>query len=304
MDKENLTNYHNPVMLQESIEALAIRPDGVYVDVTMGGGGHTRAILARLGANGRLFSFDQDADAAQNCPVDERFRFMPFNFRHLQRSLRLEGVRQVDGILADLGVSSYQFDEPTRGFSHRFDAQLDMRMNTQEARTARHILQTYTAEELQRVFGEYGEVRNARTLAQAIVQQRDQKALRTTAEFLYFLGPLIKGERHRYLAQVFQALRIEVNDEMGALREFLQQTVDMLAPKGRLVVLSYHSLEDRLVKNWILHGTFDDEPVKDFYGNIQTPFIPVSRKPILPSKTEMEQNTRAHSAKMRVAERK
>lgn len=257
-----------------------------------------------MSSKGRLFGFDQDSDAQHNCPNDSRFRFLPFNFRYLQRSLRLEGVSQVQGILADLGVSSHQFDVPERGFSHRYAAPLDMRMNAIEGITAETVLQTYSAEKLQTILGEYGEVRNARTLAQTIVEQRDKKPLRTTGDLLYLLEPLIRGNRARYLAQVFQALRIEVNDEMGALRDFLQQATQVLAPEGRLVVISYHSLEDRLVKNWMLHGTFSDEPEKDFYGNYQTPLQPISRKPIVPNETENKNNSRAHSAKMRVAEKK
>lgn len=304
MQMEHRTDYHKPVLLAESIDALGIRPDGIYVDATLGGGGHARAVLERLGEFGMLLAFDQDADAQSNCPDDPRCHFLPFNFRYLKRALYAEGIRGVHGILADLGVSSHQLDQPHRGFSHRFSADLDMRMSAQGPTSAAQILNEYSAEALQEVFGRYGEVRNARTLAQTIVRERQRKPIRTTDELLYLLEPLIRGERHRYLSQVFQALRIEVNDEMNALSDFLRQATDLLHTQGRLVVISYHSLEDRLVKNWMLHGTFDDQPEKDFYGNYSTPLQPLHRKPLLPSDQELAENSRSRSAKLRTATKK
>ncbi len=292
--------YHLPVLARESIQALAIKPDGVYVDATFGGGGHTRLILQALGDNGRLFGFDQDEDALANVPEDERFEFVQSNFRYLKRFLKLHGLQQVDGILADLGVSSHQLDVPKRGFSYRFDADLDMRMNQLGEVTAADIVNTYSAEELQRVFGEYGEVRNARTLAQRIATERQVREIRTVNDLLTIMEPIIRGQRARYLSQVFQALRIEVNDEMGALEEFLEQSLEVLAPDGRLVVLTYHSIEDRLVKNFLKTGNAQGVVKKDFYGNIDRPFKVITKSPIEPSKAEIADNPRARSAKLRV----
>lgn len=297
-------NYHDPVLLQESIDGLNIKPDGVYVDVTFGGGGHSSAILQQLGPNGRLYAFDQDKDAADNVIEDERFQLIPHNFRFLKRFLRLEGVRKVDGLLADLGVSSHQFDTAERGFSFRFDANLDMRMNQAADLTAEKILQTYSAGDLQHILGMYGEVRNARTLAQVIVQARESgSALKTIGDFIGAIDKCIKGKRNRYLSQVFQALRMEVNEEVDVLKEMLWQTTEVVKEGGRLVVISYHSLEDRLTKSLIKKGTFEKEPEKDDFGNFYLPFKAINKKIILPSAQEIERNPRARSAKMRIAER-
>lgn len=302
--------YHDPVLLSESLEALQLRPGGVYVDATFGGGGHSRAILTRLGDKGRLYAFDQDDDAAANAqqaPFDgnDCFVFVAANFRYLKRHLRAEGQipGTVDGILADLGVSSYQIDTPERGFSYRFDAALDMRMNPQDERGAADILNTYAASELQRVLSDFGEVRNARTLAQAIVQQREKKAFRTTGELVALCESLAMGERWRYLSQVFQALRMEVNDEVGALRDFLTEALDMLAPGGRLAVITYHSIEDRLVKNFFKTGDPEGIVQKDFYGNIARPWNIITKKAIEPMDEEIQRNSRARSAKLRVGEK-
>lgn len=298
-------SYHNPVMLQECMEGLDIQPSGVYVDVTFGGGGHSRAILERLGAEGMLFGFDQDPDALVNVPQDDRFVFIDQNFRFLKNNLRVHGIRQVDGILADLGVSSHQFDEASRGFSIRFDADLDMRMDQSGALSAGDVLNTYEEAELHRIFGMYGEVRNARTLASEIVKTRQVKKIERVAQFKELLRTLTpRAKENQYLAQVFQALRIEVNQELEALKEMLQQSVSLLKPGGRLVVMSYHSLEDRLVKNFIQKGKFSGEVDKDFFGNEIKPLEAVSRKAITASNEEIAQNNRARSAKLRVAEKR
>ncbi len=297
-------NYHNPVLLPESIDGLSIVEDGVYVDVTFGGGGHAQAILNVLGDKGRLFAFDQDEDAAANIIDDERFKLLPYNFRFLKRFLRLEGVRKVDGILADLGVSSHQFDTAERGFSFRFDALLDMRMNQQATLTAEKVLNKYNASDLQQIFGLYGEVRNAKTLARVIVNARESgSALKTIGDFISVIDNCIKGKRNRYLSQVFQALRIEVNQEVESLKDMLWQSTEVLGKGGRLVVISYHSLEDRMVKNLIKKGTFDKDPEKDEFGNFYQPLKAVNKKLILPSENEILTNPRARSAKMRIAER-
>lgn len=296
--------YHEPVLASESIEALKIRPDGTYVDATFGGGGHAALILAQLGGKGRLIGFDQDEDAARNAPADERFVFVNHNFRFLKRFLRLHGVRQVDGILADLGVSSHQLDQPQRGFSYRYESALDMRMNQTGEQTAADVLNTYAAEELQRVLGEYGEVRNARTVASRILEAREHRPFENMADLLALLDPLVRGHRNRYLSQVFQALRIEVNDEMGALTEFLDQSLEVLSPGGRLAVIAYHSVEDRLVKNFLKTGNVEGKVEKDFYGNIHRPFHQVVKKPVVPKEEEILRNPRARSAKLRVGERK
>lgn len=300
--------YHAPVLLHETIEALAIRPDGTYVDATFGGGGHSGALLQHLGDTGRLFSFDQDEDAQRNAGQppfagNPRFLFIRSNFRFLKRHLRAEGVRpgSVDGIMADLGVSSYQLDTAERGFSYRFEAPLDMRMNTAEGPTAAEVLNTYPADALQNLFSQYGEVRNARTLAQACVQLRAQKPFRSTGDLTELCEKHSMGERWRYLSQVFQALRMEVNDELGALAALLQEARDMLAPGGRLAVITFHSIEDRMVKNFIKTGNVEGEVVQDFYGNIERPFEIIAKKPIEAGAAETKDNPRARSAKLRVA---
>ncbi len=296
--------YHNPVLLNESVESLINRPDGTYIDVTFGGGGHSRLILEKLGADGALFGFDQDSDVLENVPDDNRFTFVQGNFRFLKRFLRLHTVNKVDGLLADLGVSSHQFDAPERGFSFRYDAELDMRMSPGMTKTAATVLRSYSAEDLQRIFSDYGEVRNAKTLAKHIVTQREHRAVKTTLEFVALMEPFIRGNRNRYLAQVFQALRIEVNEEMEALKTLLEDTLEMLKPGGRMVVISYHSLEDRLVKNFFKTGNFKGEHEADFYGNIKRPFKLITKKALLPSAQEIKVNPRARSAKLRVAEKK
>lgn len=297
-----MTEYHNPVMLQECIEGLNIRPDGVYVDVTFGGGGHSREILKHLGPKGRLLAFDQDADAQKNIPKDDRLTFIDQNFRYLKNNCRLQGAISVDGILADLGVSSHQFDQPERGFSIRFDAELDMRMDQAGSLTAKEVVNTYSEEQLHRIFGIYGEIKNAKTLAHTLVTQRLNKPVETVSDLKSVIAKLIpKGKENKYLAQVFQALRIEVNQELEALKEFLEQTADVIRPEGRLVVMSYHSLEDRLVKNFIARGKFYGEVEKDFFGNQIKPFESLTRKAIVASEEELKQNNRARSAKLRIA---
>lgn len=303
--------YHIPVLLEESLSWLDVRPGGTYVDATFGGGGHSKPILEKMGGKGRLFAFDQDADAEANASMppfagSASFTFIRSNFRHLKRQLRAEGVSpgSVDGVLADLGVSSHQFDTPSRGFSYRFDAPLDMRMNTADGPTAADVLGSYTAEQLQRVFGELGEVRNARTVAQAITRQRAVRPLRTTGDLLTLLDPLVRGDRMRYLAQVFQALRMEVNDELGALADFLSDAAAMLRADGRLVVITYHSLEDRMVKNMMKTGDVGGVIRQDFYGNIERPLDMLTRKAITPPTAEIDQNNRARSARLRAAAKK
>jgi 16S rRNA (cytosine1402-N4)-methyltransferase len=297
--------YHRPVLLTESVEALAIKPEGVYVDVTFGGGGHSSLIASQL-TTGHLYGFDQDTDAEQEAEKlnASAFTFVKANFRYLKKYLRLHGVKQVDGILADLGVSSYQFDTSERGFSTRFDGPLDMRMDQQGTKTAQQILNTYAEEDLHKLFGMYGEVKNARTLARTIVLKRATQELATIGQFKQAIaGCMPKGKENKYLAQVFQALRMEVNDEMKALEEMLLQTAEVLKPGGRLVVISYHSLEDRLVKNFIGKGKFFGEVEKDFFGNEIKPLAAVYRKPLTPSAQELQENNRSRSAKLRVAEK-
>lgn len=289
-------------MLQECMEGLNIKPDGIYVDVTFGGGGHSREILKHLGPKGRLLAFDQDADAQKNLPKDDRLTFIDQNFRYLKNNCRLQGAIPADGILADLGVSSHQFDQPERGFSIRFDADLDMRMDQGSSLTAKQIVNTYSEEQLHRIFGIYGEIKNAKTLAQTLVTQRLNKPIDTVDELKKAISKLIpKGKENKYLAQVFQALRIEVNQELEALKEFLEQTVDVLKTQGRLVVMSYHSLEDRLVKNFIAKGKFQGEVEKDFFGNQIKPLESITRKAIVASEEEIKLNNRARSAKLRIA---
>ena len=296
--------YHIPVMLNECMEGLAIKPNGVYVDVTFGGGGHSREILSRLGKKGTLYGFDQDADAENNIPEDDRFVFVRSNFRYLSNFMRFHGETEIDGLLADLGVSSHHFDDKDRGFSFRFQGMLDMRMNTRAGKTAADILNTYTEEALSTLFYLYGELKNSRKLASVIVKARETKPLETTDEFLALITPYIgKDKEKKMLAQVFQALRIEVNDEMRALREMLQQAMRLLKPGGRLVVMTYHSLEDRLVKNFFKSGNFEGTISQDFFGNIQSPFRLINNKVITPSSEEVEVNPRSRSAKLRIAEK-
>jgi len=300
-----MSNYHTPVMLQECIEALNIRKDGTYVDVTFGGGGHSREIMKHLGEGGRLLAFDQDADAQQNAIDDDRFELVDQNFRFLKNFCRLHGAIPVDGILADLGVSSYQFDQAERGFSIRFDAELDMRMNQASDLSAKEVVNTYAEADLHRIFGIYGEIQNAKSLAKTIVTARLNAPINTVADLKNAIGGLIpRGKENKYLAQVFQALRIEVNQELEALKDFLIQSADVLVSGGRLVVMSYHSLEDRLVKNFIAKGKFSGEVVKDLYGNDQKPLDAVSRGAITASEEEIKNNNRARSAKLRIAVKK
>ncbi|MBE7176978.1 MAG: 16S rRNA (cytosine(1402)-N(4))-methyltransferase RsmH [Mucilaginibacter polytrichastri] len=297
-----MSKYHVPVMLKECVDALAIKADGKYVDVTFGGGGHSREILKNLGEKGRLLAFDQDADAQENIPDDERFLFVDSNFRYLKNQCRLMKMIPVDGILADLGISSHQIDGPERGFSTRFDAQLDMRMDRSAPVTAAQILNEYSEEDLHRIFGFYGEVKNARTLARTIVTARLNKAIETVEEFKAVIRNLMpKGKENKYMAQVFQALRIEVNQELEALQEFLEQSAEVLADGGRLVVISYHSLEDRLVKNFMATGKFRGDVEKDFFGNDIKPFDVLTRKAVTASDEELATNNRARSAKLRIA---
>lgn len=294
-------NYHKPVLLHESVDALAIKEDGIYVDVTFGGGGHSREILSRLGKNGKLFAFDQDPDAQRNKIDDERFVLIAENFRYISRFLRFYGIKKVDGILADLGVSSHQFDEAERGFSTRFDGDLDMRMNQKSELSAEKIINTYEEKELADIFFLYGELRNARALAKEIVNARVDKKIKTSFELKEVLQRhLPKAKEHKFLAQIFQALRIEVNEELEVLKEFLQQTPDLLNENGRLSVISYHSLEDRLVKRFIQTGKFTGEAEKDFYGNTNEPLKKVG-KLIIPTSEEIKENNRARSAKLRIA---
>ena len=296
--------YHVPVLLNEVIDGLRISPDGIYVDCTFGGGGHSKAILEKLGAGGKLVGFDQDADAKKNLPDDERLIFVSHNFRHLQRFLRLEGITAVDGIMADLGVSSHQFDEAERGFSTRHNAELDMRMDQRQTLTAFDVVNTYTEQRLHKLFEQYGEVTNAKTLARTIVQVRSTASLKTIDAFKNAVREIVKGNPNKYFAQVFQALRIEVNDELGALKEMLQQIPSLLKPGGRVAIITFHSLEDRLVKNFFRRGSFD-EPEENPFINTETvnELMIVNRKPILPSEKELKQNPRSRSAKLRVAEK-
>ncbi len=297
-----LPNYHTPVLLQECIDGLNILPGGIYVDCTFGGGGHSKAILQQLNENGKLIVFDQDEDARKNVPDDKRVIFVPQNFRHLQRFLRLHKAAQVDGILADLGVSSYQFDEAARGFSIRFDAALDMRMDQRQSITAADILKTFSETQLHKIFEQYGEVTNSKTLAKTIVLQRALAPLRTINEFKNAVHTIVKGNPQKYFAQVFQALRIEVNDELGALKELLQQTISVLKPGGRVAIITFHSLEDRIVKSFFRDGTFEDTAIDDVYGHrFENPFKVITKKPVTASEKELKENTRSRSAKLRVA---
>lgn len=295
--------YHNPVLLQPSVDYLVTNPDGVYVDVTYGGGGHSREILGRIGG-GRLIAFDQDSDAQANLVEDERFTFVPSNFKNLSRFLKYHQAYPVDGILADLGVSSHQFDTPERGFSYREDGQLDMRMNTQSGKSAQDIVNQYDEQALSQIFYRYGELSDGRSLARRIIKAREEKPITTTQELVEALKPsLPRGRENKSLSRIFQALRIEVNQEMEALEAFLTQTVDALKVGGRLVVISYHSLEDRMVKNFMRAGNLSGEVEKDFYGNPLTPFKLITRKALVPDDEEINLNSRARSAKLRVAEK-
>jgi len=300
-----LTDYHTPVLLNEAIEGLNIMPDGIYVDCTFGGGGHSRAILQQLNENGRLYVFDQDAAAKQNLPDDERIIFIPQNFRYLQRFLRLHKISKVDGILADLGVSSHQFDEARRGFSIRFDADLDMRMDQRQSDTAATVLKNFTEQQLHKMFEQYGEVTNSKTLAKTIVQQRTVTPIRTINEFKQAVKAAVKGNPQKYFAQVFQALRIQVNDELGALKELLAQTTTLLKPGGRIAIITFHSLEDRIVKTFFRNGSFSETEADEVYGTKpESPFLIISKKPIVPMEKELKLNPRSRSAKLRVAESK
>lgn len=297
-------DYHIPVLLNASIEALNIDPNGTYVDVTFGGGGHSREILSKL-ENGRLYAFDQDPDAQVNAPDDSRFTLIPQNFRFTQNFLRMYGVTAIDGILADLGVSSHQFDEASRGFSLRFDAALDMRMGQQGGQTAAELVNTAEEAELARIFKHYGELQSSHRLARLICKTREETPIETTGQLVALAGRMAHpAKQQKYAAQVFQALRIAVNDELEALKALLEQSVSLLKPGGRLVVISYHSLEDRMVKHFMRAGNFDGEVEKDFYGNPLTPFKLISRSAIAPDPEEKERNSRARSARLRIAERK
>ncbi|MFY7672072.1 16S rRNA (cytosine(1402)-N(4))-methyltransferase RsmH [Tenacibaculum sp. MEBiC06402] len=296
-----MSNYHKSVLLEESVDALNIKEHGVYVDVTFGGGGHSKEILKRLGKDGRLFAFDQDADALQNIIEDDRFVLIGENFRYISRFLRFHGVTKVDGILADLGVSSYQFDEATRGFSTRFDGELDMRMNQASGLSAKVVVNEYEEEKLADVLYLYGELRNARAMAKQIVNSRAEKSIDTSFELKEVLRRFLpKAKEHKILAQIYQAIRIEVNEELEVLKEFLIQVPSLLNENGRLSVISYHSLEDRLVKRFIQMGKFQGEAEKDFYGNTNEPLKKVG-KLIVPTQEEIQVNNRARSAKLRIA---
>jgi 16S rRNA (cytosine1402-N4)-methyltransferase len=296
--------YHNPVLLQASVDGLNIKPDGVYVDVTFGGGGHSKEILKRLGPNGKLFAFDQDEDALANALSDDRFTLINENFRFIKRFLRFYGVKSVDGILADLGVSSHQFDVAERGFSTRFDAELDMRMSRKNDLNAYRVVNEYDDANLRRVFLDYGELKNAPALARTILESREYKTIDTTDELKEVLVKYLPERiRNKILAQIYQAIRIEVNQEMDVLKEFLEQSLEILNPEGRLSVISYHSLEDRLVKRFMKNGMFDGEPERDFFGNYSVPFKTIG-KLIVPDNTEIKINNRARSAKLRIAEKK
>lgn len=296
--------YHNPVLLKETVDGLNINPDGIYVDVTFGGGGHSREILSRLGPNGKLFGFDQDEDAWENALPDERFVLIQENFRYIKRFLRFHGVKSVDGILADLGVSSHQFDVPERGFSTRFDAGLDMRMSKKNDLDAFKVINEYDDANLKRVFLDYGELKIAPALSRTIIEAREIKPIDTTDDLKFILQRFLPDQfKNKVLAQIYQAIRIEVNQEMDVLKEFLEQSLDILKPEGRLSVISYHSLEDRLVKRFMKNGMFEGEPEKDFFGNFSVPFKLIG-KLIVPSDEEIKINNRARSAKLRIAEKK
>ena len=295
--------YHNPVLLHASVDGLNIKPDGIYVDVTFGGGGHSKEILSRLGPNGKLFAFDQDEDALENTLQDERFVLINENFRFIKRFLRFHNVKSVDGILADLGVSSHQFDVAERGFSTRFDAELDMRMSQKNDLNAYKVVNEYDNANLTRVFLDYGELKNAPAIARVIIEARELRPIKNTEELKTVLSRFLPAHKsHKILAQMYQAVRIEVNQEMDVLKEFLEQSLEILNPGGRLSVISYHSLEDRLVKRYIKNGMFEGEPERDFFGNFSVPFKTIG-KLIVPDNNEIKINNRARSAKLRIAEK-
>ena len=297
--------YHVPVLLHESIDGLNIQPGGIYVDVTFGGGGHSKEILARINGNGHLYSFDQDADAERNVVADKDFTFVCSNFRYLKNWMRYYGVEGLDGLLADLGVSSHHFDDETRGFSFRYDSPLDMRMNKRAGKTAADIVNEYEESQLADVFYLYGELKNSRRIAAALVKARAEKSIETTTDFIKAVEPLFKREREKKdMAKLFQALRIEVNHEMDALKEMLKSATELLKPGGRLSVITYHSLEDRIVKNVMKSGNPEGKVTQDFFGRIETPFKLINNKVILPSQEEQERNPRSRSAKLRIAEKK
>ena len=296
--------YHNPVLLKESVDGLDIKPDGIYVDVTFGGGGHSREILSRLGPNGRLYAFDQDEDALANSIDDERFVLINENFRFIKRFLRFHNVKSVDGILGDLGVSSHQFDVAERGFSTRFEGELDMRMSQKQELNAFKVVNEYDEENLRRVFLDYGELKNAPVIARVIIEARELEPIKNTEQLKVVLGRFLQAHKsHKILAQMYQAIRIEVNQEMEVLKEFLEQSLEILKPGGRLSVISYHSLEDRLVKRIMKNGMFEGEPERDFFGNFSVPFKTIG-KLIVPDFQEIKSNNRARSAKLRIAEKK
>lgn len=295
--------YHNPVLLKETVDGLNIKPEGVYVDVTFGGGGHSREILKRLGSGGKLFAFDQDEDALQNTIDDERFVLIPENFRFIKRFLRFHGVKEVDGILGDLGVSSHQFDVAERGFSTRFDADLDMRMSKKNTLSAYEVINNYEEQQLRNVFFNYGELKNAPAIARTIAEARKEGEIKNTEQLKQVLVRFLPAHKsNKILAQIYQAVRIEVNQELEVLKEFLEQSLEVLKPGGRLSVISYHSLEDRLVKRFMRNGMFEGEPERDFFGNFQVPFKTIERL-IVPDEQEIAINNRARSAKLRVAEK-
>ena len=296
--------YHNPVLLKETVDGLNIKPDGIYVDVTFGGGGHSREIISRLGENGRLIAFDQDEDALRNAIQDDRFLLINENFRNIKRFLLFHGIKQVDGILADLGVSSHQFDVAERGFSTRFEAELDMRMNQKDELSAYHVINEYEEQDIKRVLMSYGELKNGGAMANVIVNARKDAKIKNSEQLKAVLSKFLPAHKsNKILAQIYQAIRIEVNQEMEALKEFLEQSLEILAPNGRLSVISYHSLEDRLVKRFMRNGMFEGEPERDFFGNFEVPFQ-IIEKLIVPTAEEIAINNRARSAKLRVAEKK
>lgn len=298
-----MSEYHNPVLLKESVDALVIDESGIYVDCTFGGGGHSREIVSRLAEGGKLYAFDQDEDAVRNKFEDPKFELIEQNFRFLKNNLRFRMVRQIDGVLADLGVSSHQFDTPDRGFSTRFDGELDMRMNQNSRLSAKTIVNEYEEEDLARIFYDYGELQGSYRLAREIVKAREEKSIETIEELKAIFSFIPKMKENKFFAQMFQALRIEVNDEMAALKDMLMQCAEVIKPGGRLVIISYHSLEDRLVKRFIKNGMFEGEPERDMYGNWYAPFKPLQSKVIIPTQEEINVNPRARSAKMRIAVR-
>lgn len=298
------SNYHVPVLFYETLNALEIKPNGIYVDCTFGGGGHSRGIIDKLGADGKLIAFDQDADAEKNLPNDERIVFVPHNFRHLQRFLKLHKLNAVDGILADLGVSSHQFDEAERGFSTRFEGPMDMRMDQRQELNAVHIVKQYSEQQLHKLFEQYGEVTNSKTLAKQIIQTRNKMPVNTIAQFKAMISSIVKGNPNKYFAQVFQALRIEVNDEMGSLKEMLEQVPLVLKPGGRVAVITFHSLEDRLVKTFFKQGTFEEVETNPLMQDERkSPLKVITKKPITATDEEVKRNARSRSAKLRVAEK-